>query len=314
MTENTGIDAGNAQENSGKSENIQENSEINTENTNNHPSDDTNTPSEGEKASSTEGDDDELSLPEPDIIEDESKKKKEPPEWMKKKLERDRRKEAEKESAIQAETERLRQENLQLRAGVPPVVPQNPQVPQNQPDPYMPQRAQFADDATYFLALSDYRDNRRAQEQQFHQRQQAIQKHEQEFHKNLETAVESGKTKYKDFEERTDYILYGEGFPSNRAMAEAIVESSYKDDILYYLGTHVKEAERIARLNPVSAAKEIAKIEVRFDSRKKSNITKAPKVLTPLTGGGQGSATHGDPDKMGMDDFRQWYEDKYGKR
>jgi hypothetical protein len=311
MSENAGNESGIGQENSEKSENTQPIIETNSENTSHEaPSEGHEAPSEHENADSSEGD--ELHLPEPDIIEDENKKKKEPPEWLKKKLERDRV--AAERKAQEADT--LRQENERLRAGMQQPNVQQPQVPQNQQtafDPYMPQREQYPDDASYFLALSDYRDHRRSVEAQFHQRQAAIKEHEEAFHKNLEGAIESGKSKYKDFAERTDYILYGEGFPSNRAMAEAIVESSYKDDILYFLGTHVKEAERIARLNPVQAAKEIARIEVRFDSRKKSNITKAPKVLTPLTGG-KGSATHGDPNKMGMDDFRNWYEGKYGKR
>lgn len=302
MPENVSNEQGNAQENSENSENIQ--SEIES------------TPDVGESEGEShandgevgdEGDDledGELPLPKPDVAEDESKKKKEPPEWLKKKLHREKQAAELKD----AEAAQLREENARLRSG------QQPQAPANQPnmpDPYMPTREQFNSDGEFFLALGDYRDTRRAQEAQFHQRQQAIKKHEEAFHGNLKEAVETGKNKYKDFEEKTDYILYGDGFPSNRSMAEAIVESEYKDDILYYLGSHVKEAERIANLNPVSAAKEIAKIEVRFESRKKSNISKAPKVLTPLTGG-KGSATHGDPNKMGMDDFRQWYKDKYG--
>lgn len=309
MSDNAGNEAGNVQENSEKSENIQPNSEITPENEAPPSSDEGNSSSEGEKAPSS--DDDDLALPEPDIAEDESKKKKEPPEWLKKKLERDRSA-AERKAQ---EAARFKEENDRLKAALQPQgqsQPQNQQNQQPQIDPYMPQRAQFPDDATFFLALSDYREARRDQQAQFAHRQATIQKHEQEFHKNLGDAIESGKTKYKDFEERTDYILYGDGFPSNRAMAEAIVESKYKDDILYFLGTHVKEAERIAGLNPVSAAKEIAKIEVRFDSRKKSTIPKAPKPLSPLGGNSQGSGSHKNPDNMEMDEFRQWYKDKFG--
>lgn len=300
-----------AQENSEKSENIQENTELNTENTSEKAGESQD--KKGEAASSPDNDsqqDGELQLPEPDLAEDETKKKKEQPEWLKKRLERERT--AAERKANEAEV--LRQENERLKAAVnQPTnqpIPQNPQIQQGAIDPFMPQREAFNNDSEYFLALSDYREEKKNQIAMFRERENRIKEHEKEFQSNLTGAIESGKTKYKDFEERTDYILYGEGFPSNRAMAEAIVDSSYKDDILYFLGTHVKEAERIARLNPVSAAKEIAKIEVRFDSRKKSNITKAPKVLTPLTGG-KGSATHGDPNKMGMDEFRQWYKDKF---
>lgn len=308
MSENEANGLGNGQENSEKSENIQDNSENNTELNESSAEEAESSADATAESDESNADDGELPLPDPDIVEDEGKKKKEQPEWLKKRL--DREKVAAERQA--AEADRLKEENARLRAGYQPP-PQVPQVPQNQPafDPNMPQREQYNSDGEYFLALGDYRDHKRAQEAQFHQRQAAIKEHEEKFHSNLKDAVEAGKSKYKDFEERTDYILYGDGFPSNRAMAEAIVESSYKDDILYFLGTNVKEAERIARLNPVQAAKEIAKIEVRFDSRKKSNITKAPKVLAPLSGG-KGSATHGDPNKMGMDEFRAWYKDKYG--
>lgn len=308
MSENVDNVQGNAQENSENSENIQQDYGTNLKTPENDTSNDSDGDNLSEKSSDSSDDDGELSLPEPDVSEDEIKKKKDQPEWMKKRLEREKRKEADKVAAQAAETERLRQENLALR-GVQP--PQHQQVQHAQHDPYMPQREQFNSDGEFFLALTDFREARRQQEGEFHKRQQAIKQHETEFQNKLKDAIDTGKEKYKDFDERTDYILFGEGFPSNRSMAEAIVDSEYKDDILYFLGTHVKEAERIANSNPVVAAKEIAKIEVRFASRKKTNIPKAPPPLSPITGG-KGSATHGNPDKMDMDEFRQWYKDKYG--
>lgn len=257
---------------------------------------------------SNEQDDGELPIPEPDVAEDENKKKKQPPEWLKKKLERERL----IAENIAREAEQLRIENARLKQ-----VGQLPGHDQQQShaayDPTMPIRENYNNDTEYFFALADWRDNTRYQQQTILQQRREIEKREKEFQNNLKEAIESGKSKYSDFEDRTDYILYGDGFPSNRAMGEAIVESKYKDDILYFLGTHIKEAERIASLNPVQAAKEIAKIEVRFDSKRKSNITKAPKVIKTIGGSGTGgSATYGDPNKMGMDDFTKWYKDKFG--
>lgn len=308
MTENVESGQGIVQENSENSENIQQNPEINTEIPDNDSSESESGDVAPEKSESHPEESDELPLPEPDISEDEGKKKKSIPEWMKKKIEREKAAAERKEM----EAEQLRQENMALRGAVP----QNPQAqaPQHQQpafDPYMPQREQFQSEGEYFMALSDYRDQRRHEAVVMQERQQRAKQHEVAFQTNLKEAIEVGKEKYKDFEERTDYILYGDGFPSNRAMAEAIVVSEYKDDILYFLGTHVKEAERIANSNGVIAAKEIAKIEMRFASRKKSNITKAPAPLNPVTGG-KGSALHGNPEKMGMDEFREWYKNKYG--
>jgi len=303
MSENVENGSGNDQENSQNSENIQDNSELNQEIPAEEPQDET--PGEETPKEKSENDD-ELDLPEPDISDEEVKKKKEMPEWMKKKLERE--KAAADRQAEQALA--LKQENDRLRAAQQPNGQQQPPQQSNL-DPNIPRRDQFNSEEEYFFAVADFRDNVRHQAAVFHQRNAAIQKAEQEYHSGLTKSVEEGKEKYKDFEERVDFVLHGETMPPNRAMGEAIVASEYRSDILYFLGTHVKEAERIASLNPVLAVKEITKIEARFSARKKSNITKAPKIISPL-GGNKGSATNSDPGKMGMDEFSNWYKDTYG--
>lgn len=304
MTENVENGAGNDQENSGNSDNIQDNSELNNE----IPAEEPQTDPEGDETPPEKADgDDELDLPEPDISDEEVKKKKEMPEWMKKKIER------EKASADRqaAEALALKEENDRLRASHQQQNGQQQPTQQPNLDPNMPKRDQFNTEEEYFFAVADYRDNVRHQAAVYHQRNAAIQKAQHEYHSGLTKTVEEGKEKYKDFEERVDFVLHGETMPPNRAMGEAIVASDYRSDILYFLGTHVKEAERIASLNPVLAVKEITKIEARFAARKKSNITKAPKPLNPLQGN-KGSATNSDPGKMGMDEFSNWYKDTYG--
>lgn len=253
-----------------------------------------------ESSENDQNSEEELALPDPDIGETEVKSKKEMPEWFKKKLER------EKSSAERkvAEAEALRIENEKLKA-------QNIEKTKQQIDPNMPRRDEFGSDEEYFLAIADYRDNARHEATILYQRNEAIKSSEKKYQDNLKNVVETGKQKYKDFEERTDYILYGDGFPSNRGMGEAILESDHKDDILYFLGTHIKEAERIAALNPIKAALEIAKINSRFSAKKKSNITKASPPPTPLNGN-KGGATQGNPEKMDPEDFNNWYKNKYG--
>lgn len=308
MPENTEVGTEIVQENSEKSENNQPKTELNTEVEDNSSESQEDHEDSGEKDESDDLGLDDLPLPDPDLPQDDTKKKKEQPEWMKRKLERERRKEAERLSAEEAEKARLREENERLRAQTQP---QNPNPADPAFDPYMPRRDQFKTEGEYFLALGDYRDARRQAE--FHQRERVkqIQEHEQRFQNALKDTVAEGVTKYKDFEEKTDFILYGEGFPSNRGMAEAIVDSKYRDDILYFLGSNEKEAVRIANLNPIAAAKAIAKIEGRFEAKRKSNIPKAPNPLNPVSGG-KGSATHKDPNKMSMDEFRNWYQSQYG--
>lgn len=300
MSENTDIGTETMQENSEKSENIQENVELNSEN-NDPSSEDTQDHSKNDDDSN--GEEDGLDLPEPDISEEERKKKKEMPEWMKKKLER------EKAAAERKEQEalELKRENELLRQRNPSQEQQNVQHPF---DPNMPQRDQFRTEAEYFVAVADYRDAVRHNAFVNKQREEHFKKAEKTYQDGLSTAIDDGREKYTDFDTRTHHILYGEGFPSNRAMGEAIVESEYKSDILYFLGTHITEAEKIASMNPVKAAMEIQKLAIRFAAKRKSTLTKAPKPITPL-GGGKGTATNKDPSKMEMDEFTSWYQNTY---
>lgn len=241
---------------------------------------------------------DDLPLPEPDVDSEEVKKKKEMPEWMKKKLEREK-----------AAAEREKSESLVLKAEIERLKGEGQQKPVvSHSDPNFPKRDQFNNDEEYFFALADYREEARARQTALIRREEAFKKAETDYQNRVQETVNSGREKYKDFDERTDFILYGEGFPSNRAMGEAIFDSEFKDDILYFLGTNVKKAEEIARMNPIQAVKEITKLETRFLARKKTNITKAPNPLAPLNSN-QGKANYGDPNKMDMDDFREWYED-----
>jgi len=48
--------------------------------------------------------------------------------------------------------------------------------------------------------------------------------------------------------------------PITNVMAESIQNSEIGPDVAYYLGTNIKEAERIARLSPILQAKEIGKM------------------------------------------------------
>ena len=68
-------------------------------------------------------------------------------------------------------------------------------------------------------------------------------------------------------------------------MAEAIRESDFGPDIAYYLGTNPSESNRIARLTPLSQAKEIGRIEAKLQAEppKAVKTTSAPAPIKPVT-------------------------------
>jgi len=91
---------------------------------------------------------------------------------------------------------------------------------------------------------------------------------------------EEARGKYDDFEQ----VAYNPRVPITDVMAETIRASDIGPDVAYYLGSNVKEAERIARLSPFLQAKEIGKIEVKLsDNPPVKKSTSAPAPITPVT-------------------------------
>jgi hypothetical protein len=94
---------------------------------------------------------------------------------------------------------------------------------------------------------------------------------------------EQARDKYQDFEQ----VAYNPKLPITTVMADTIRASDVGPEVAYYLGTNVKETERIARLPPILQAKEIGKIEAKLaDNPPVKRTTSAPAPITPVTARG----------------------------
>jgi hypothetical protein len=106
---------------------------------------------------------------------------------------------------------------------------------------------------------------------------------QKETDRSIQTIVEKGVEKYgEDFQDR----LLDRSFQVSPAMRQAIDSSDASVDILHALMENPKESARIARLSPVLAGKEIAKIElsiVKPAAAKK--ISTAPEPVKTVTTG-----------------------------
>jgi hypothetical protein len=100
---------------------------------------------------------------------------------------------------------------------------------------------------------------------------------------------EEARGKYHDFEQ----VAYNPQVPITDVMAEAIRYSDVGPDVAYYLGTNVKEAQRISRLTPLMQAKEIGKIEAKLASDPPvKKTTSAPAPLSPVTARSVGAPSY----------------------
>ena len=91
---------------------------------------------------------------------------------------------------------------------------------------------------------------------------------------------EDARSKYDDFEQ----VAYNPKLPVTETMAQTIQASEIGPDVIYWLGSNPKEADRIARLSPLLQAREIGKIEARLASNPPAKkTTTAPAPIAPVT-------------------------------
>lgn len=225
-----------------------------------------------EKDGDKEKSDDDLPLPVPEAG------KKQMPEYFKNRLSKEQRK------LQQAENElRILQEQL-ARMQQPPTaaINQNSQpgfTPNNEAPP---KRESFANDEDFIDARIEYKKRADNFSQQAQTQQQAMMQAELSFHNKMKDALNVGTESYDDFDDVVK-PLFSAGFPGNRAMAEAIVDSPYKHDMLYFLGKYTDKAREIALSHPVQAIKKIAELEVRFKARDKKVVkSKSPEPPEPV--------------------------------
>lgn len=238
-------------------------------------------PSEDEN---NEADDsDEFKLPEP------VKKKDKLPDYIKNKIEKERRKNAELQARLDAFQQQQHQQQQQF-GNTPSYQPKENlgffPVPE-------PRRSDFTNDEEFIESRVQY--TIKKQEFEYFKNQQ-----EQENVKQYENIVNIGKKyeadfleaelegfeRYDDFEEVVQ-PLKAPGFPSNLVMGRAILDSPYKTEILYTLGKNAKKAREIASLSPerdaIKIIKQIAELEFRLKNRdKKVSRSKAPAPAEPV--------------------------------
>ena len=138
---------------------------------------------------------------------------------------------------------------------------------------------QFETYEDYAEALAERKAEELLRQRETKQQQQALL---EQYHDREETA----RDKYDDF----DQVAYNPNLPVTEVMAQSIQASDIGPDVLYFLGSNPKEAERIARLNPILQAKEIGKIEASMTANPPVRKTStAPAPIAPVTARSNGT-------------------------
>jgi hypothetical protein len=118
---------------------------------------------------------------------------------------------------------------------------------------------------------------------------------------------EDARVKYDDFEQ----VAYNPNLRVTDAMAQTIQASEIGPDVIYYLGTNPKEADRISRLPVLLQAKEIGKLEAKLVSDppvKRTSTAPAPIAPVNARTSGSNSFDTTDPRSIKSMSTSEWIE------
>lgn len=147
-------------------------------------------------------------------------------------------------------------------------------------DPGAPKLEQFKDIEEYANAKAKFESERTLKEYTAKQHSETQKQMQARLQEGWEEKVARADSKYDDFDE-----VVGELKPTS-PWSMAVMEAENGDDIAHFLGTNLKEAQRIASLPPVSQIREIGKLEAKFlaEPAKPKTPSKAPAPIAALTG------------------------------
>ena len=175
------------------------------------------------------------------------------------------------------------------------------QKAKSQPVPTEPLKADdFADAPSYADALAE----RKAQELLARRDAEAERAATLDAYHDRE---EEARTKYDDFEQ----VAYNPKLPVTETMAQTIQATDNGPDVIYYLGSNPKEAERIARLSPLLQAREIGKIEAKLGANPPAKKTStAPAPIAPVTARTSGAPAYDTTDPRSVKNMStsEWIE------
>lgn len=158
--------------------------------------------------------------------------------------------------------------------------------------------------ADYLASLAQER-IRRSQEQELKAAEQRRLADEQaERAQRYKDRVEAELSQYEGFMERVNDPTFNRITNVMHPDIIALIQESDKGTALtYHLATHLSEADRIAKLSPVLAARELAILETKIQSPKPKKVSEAPDPIKPLGGNEQAVKNE---DQMSIDEWMAW--------
>lgn len=161
-----------------------------------------------------------------------------------------------------------------------------------------PKLADYDDIEKYAAAKAEFREKKAIEAYEAKQRQDQAKSQQQRIVSEWTEKAERGSDKYDDWDD-----VVGEITPSN-PMTVALMRSENAEDVAYHLGKNLKEATRIAGLDPISQMLAIGALsaKLQLDPPKPKQPSKAPAPITPVSGKSE-APSDSDLEKAEMKEF-----------
>ena len=195
-----------------------------------------------------------------------------------------------KAARAREEAEYWRNEALKAKPQEKPEVNTKPKT-ETQSLSTKPKEESFDTHAEYVEALTDWKIEQRDKDREMKAKEVEVKTQYEKAVKSFQQKVSEFQKSHDDFKEALEDV---DDIPLSFGLQEVIVSSDFGPQVMYELAKNREELERVNRLSPLAAAREIGKIEARLakesdSSEKNQNInkqTKAPPPINPVSGKG----------------------------
>ena len=159
----------------------------------------------------------------------------------------------------------------------------------------------------YVDALTDWKIKRHDLDRETKAKEAQVKSEYQKTVETFQSKVAEFSKSNTDFDE---VVADVDDIPLPLTVQEAILTSDMGPALMYELSKNREELERITRLSPAAAAREIGKVEARLAKQAESpkeekKLTKAPPPLNPVGSKGSVKAAKS-PEDMDFQEYKRW--------
>lgn len=174
----------------------------------------------------------------------------------------------------------------------------------------------FEKHSEYVEALTDWKITEKAKADAEKANQEKRQTESQNLVKTYQEKIAEFKKSAEDFDEAMEDVNH---VNMPRHVQQLILESEQGPELTYALAKNPQEFERICKLSPIAAARELGRFESKLNPQtveKKSEETKTTKAPAPINpvGSKSTSTSQKSPDDMTQAEFNAWRESQKRKR